>query len=277
MTRFSFDRALSIGRGIGRLMYWVIPKRRRATAINIALAFPELNSTEQQKRVKGVYDHVGMTLAETSWMWFRSLEDVEERFTVSGLNHLNKALESETGCILLQAHFSLLELSGAYLGPRLPVYAVYGAPKNPMVDAWMLMQRERRIMHMVEKRAIRDVVRHLKKGNLAWYSPDQYVSQAHGGILTEYFGQPVLTSNGSARIVRMTDATIIPMIPTRHKNGESYHIAFFSPLELDPEDELGSTQAINDLFEKQIRQYPEQYIWLHKRFKPPPGETSPYR
>ncbi len=276
VTRLPFDQAMSIGRLMGRVVYWLMPRRRHITATNIALAFAHLSAEEQAKLTKSVFYHVGMTSIENAWMWFRSLREIEERFTISGLDHLNKALESDKGVILLQAHFSMLELSGAYLGPIIRVFAVYAAPKNPMLDNWMLMQRERRLMHMVEKRSIRDVIRHLKRGNTAWYSPDQHVGASHGGIPTQFFDQPVLSSNGSARIVRMSKATIIPMIPTRHQNGRSYHIAFFSPLELDPSDEATSTQALNDLFEKHIRQYPEQYYWLHRRFKPPLGEPNPY-
>jgi len=276
LSRLPFDAGLRIGRSLGRALYFLIPKRRRATETNIRLAFPELSVAERQKRVKAVYSHVGMTVAETAWLWFRGMDAIDERFSVSGEQHLNDALNKDQGVILLQAHFSTLEIAGGFVGPRWPIAAVYDPPKNKMIAEWLVAQRRRRIDPMIDNKNIRDMIRHLKKGHTVWYSPDQTVSPSKGGIPSLYFDQSVLTSNGTARIARMTGATIIPMIPTRHQNGRSYHIAFFSPIELDLNDESVSTQAINDLFEKQVTHYPDQYLWLHKRFKPPKGEASPY-
>jgi len=276
LSRPSFDTSLAIGRRVGQALSYLIPKRRRVTATNIALAFPDLSSADQKSMLKSTYDHLGMTLAETAWLWFKGMDAIEDRFSVSGLEHLDAALNKDEGVILLQAHFSTLEIAGGYVGPRWPIAAVYDPPKNKMAADWLVAQRRRRINPMIDNKNIRDMIRHLKKGHTVWYSPDQTVSKSQGGIPTRYFDQPVLTSNGSSRIVRMTKATIIPMIPTRHNNGKSYHIAFFSPLELDTSDETQSTQTMNDLFEKHVTRYPEQYLWLHKRFKPIDGAANPY-
>jgi len=267
---------MRMGRSLARVLYFALPKRRRATATNIALAFPHLSASEQADRVREVYAHVGMTLTETAWLWFRGMDAIDERFSVSGEEHLTAALNSAQGVILLQAHFSTLEIAGGYVGPRWPIAAVYDPPKNAMVAAWLVAQRQRRIDPMIDNKNIRTMIRQLKRGHTVWYSPDQSVSKTQGGIPSQYFGQSVLTSNGTARIARMTGATIIPMIPTRQNNGRSYHIEFCPPLLLHTEDEARSTQAINDLFEAQIIRYPSQYLWLHKRFKPPPNEPNPY-
>ncbi len=253
-----------------------MPKRKRATQTNIQLAFPELTPAEQSLRLKAVYRHVGMTLIETAWLWFRGTEAIDNRFSVSGTEHLNQALASDSGVILLQAHFSTLEIAGGYVGPRWPISAVYDPPKNPFVADWLVAQRRRRIDRMIDNKNIREMIRQLKRGHTVWYSPDQCVSASQGGIPSQYFSQPVLTSNGTARIARMTGASVIPMIPTRSDDGRRYHIEYCAPLKLDVSDEQACTQAINDLFESQVKRYPEQYLWLHKRFKPPPGEPNPY-
>jgi len=267
---------MRVGRGLARLLYLLIPNRRNATATNIALAFPTLSAAAQAQRVREVYAHVGMTITETAWLWFRGMDALDARFSVSGEEHLNKAIASTQGVILLQAHFSTLEIAGGYVGPRWPIGAVYDPPKNEMVADWLIAQRKRRIDPMIDNKNIRDMIRQLKRGHTVWYSPDQSVSLSQGGVPSKYFQQNVLTSNGTARIARMTGATIIPMIPTRHDNGRTYHIEFCPPLQLDTQDEAQSTQRINDLFEAQINRYPAQYLWLHKRFKPPPNEPNPY-
>lgn len=276
ITRLPLDWAMALGRAVGGLFRLLVPKRRRATQTNIKLAFPELTPAEQSLRVKAVYRHVGMTLIETAWLWFRGMTEFDKRFSVSGVEHLNHALASDSGVILLQAHFSTLEIAGGYVGPRWPIAAVYDRPKNPFVAEWLVAQRLRRIDPMIDNKNIRDMIRQLKRGHTVWYSPDQCVSVSQGGIPSRYFSQSVLTSNGTARIARMTGATIVPMIPTRSDDGRAYHIEYCAPLTLDVSDEQACTQAINDLFESQVKRYPEQYLWLHKRFKPSPGEANPY-
>lgn len=276
LTRLPFDTGLRVGRGLGAAFYWLLPNRRKATLTNLALAFPELSTAERVARAKAVYKHVGMTMTETGWTWFRDVRSIEDRFSLSGEHHLNEALESDSPLILLQAHFSALEITGSYMGPRWPVGIVYDSPKNPMIAEWLMAHRRRRLAPLIDNKNIRKMIRVLRNGGAVWYSPDQCVSAAQGGIPTRFFDQPVLTSNGTARMVQMTKATVISMIPTRHSNGKSYHIAFFKPLSIEFNDEQSCTQAINDLFEKQVTHYPEQYLWLHKRFKPPPGDVNPY-
>jgi len=275
MSRLPFDAGLRLGRGLG-LVFYCFPKRRKATATNIALAFPELSDQERTQRTKAVYKSVGMMVIETAWTWFRDTKIIEDRYTVSGEQHLLDAFESDKGLILLQAHFAALEITGGYCGTRWPIAVVYGSPKNPMMDDWLQSQRAKRIDLLIEKKNVRTMVRQLRKGGAVWISPDQYVSSRKGGLETRYFNQPVLTSNGAARMVQMTGANVMLMVPTRHQNGKSYHIAFLKPVTFEHDDELSRTQAINDLFEDQIRHYPEQYLWLHKRFKPPSGKPNPY-
>jgi len=276
MSRLPFDAGLRLGRGLSLIFFWIFSQRRKATLTNLALAFPELNDKERTQRAKAVYKSVGMMVIETAWTWFRDTKIIEDRYTVSGEQHLLDAFESNKGLILLQAHFTALEITGGYCGTRWPIAVVYGAPKNPMVDEWLRAQRAKRIDTLIEKKNVRSMIRQLRKGNAVWLSPDQYVSRSKGGISTRYFNQPVLTTNGTARMVQMTDANVMLMIPTRHQNGKSYHIAFLKPVEFEHDDELSRTQTINDLFEDQVRHYPEQYLWSHKRFKPPPGEPTPY-
>ena len=104
MSRLPFDAGLRLGRGLG-LVFYCFPKRRKATATNIALAFPELSDQERTQRTKAVYKSVGMTVIETAWTWFRDTKIIEDRYTVSGEQHLLDAFESDKGLILLQAHF----------------------------------------------------------------------------------------------------------------------------------------------------------------------------
>ena len=121
------------------------------------------------------------------------------------------------------------------------------------------------------------MVRCLRRGEMVWYSPDQSVSVNHGGIVTQYFRQPALTTSGTARILKMTGATIIPFIPTRSEDGSGYTFKFGEPLTLDTSDPVLATQRVNDELEAHVRTQPEQYLWAHKRFKQPSkNHANPY-
>lgn len=277
MTRLPFPLVMKVGRGMGALMYRLLASRRRITQINIKLAFPDYSQTECDSLARSAFAHLGMATAETAWIWFRQVDGISDVKFV-GAEHVDNALAAGKGVILLQAHFTVLELCGALVGGRWPVSAVYDPPKNPLFADYLYAQRSRHLSGLIDNRGIREMVRCLRRGEMVWYSPDQSVSTNHGGIVTRYFDQPALTTSGTARILKMTGATIIPFVPTRSDDGTRYTLSFGEPLKLDSTDPLEATQQVNDLLEAQVRTQPEQYLWAHKRFKQPSADhANPYR
>lgn len=245
--------------------------------INLNLAYPEKSEDERESLARQAFKHLGMATAETAWIWYRSVSDMGQ-FNFEGTEHLDKALSAGKGVILLQAHFTVLELCGAVVGARWPVSAVYDPPKNPLFADYLFKQRSRHLTGLIDNRGIREMVRCLRRGEMVWYSPDQSVSINHGGIVTSYFDQPALTTSGTARIIKMTGATIIPFVPTRSDDGSHYTFSFGSPLTLDSTDPVDATQQVNNHLEAQVRLQPEQYLWAHKRFKQPSADyANPYQ
>lgn len=267
---------MRIGRRLGTVMYHTLRSRRKITDINLKLTFPELNDAERETLARRAFRHLGMATAETAWIWYRSVDKIEN-IQLLGAEHVDAALDAGNGVILLQAHFTVLELCGAVVGARWPVSAVYDPPKNPLFADYLYRQRSRHLTGLIDNRGIREMVRRLRRGEMVWYSPDQSVSVNHGGIVTQYFGQAALTTSGTARILKMTGATIIPFIPSRNEQGDGYTFSFGPPLELDSSDALQATQQVNDELEAHVRTQPEQYLWAHKRFKQPSEEyADPY-
>ena len=278
VSRVPFDTQLSIGKMIGRLTWIALPGRKRVTLTNLGIAFPEKSDEQKVALARQVYDHVGMSVAEEACLWFRPADFYLDRFDLQGSEHLEQALNRNNGVILLQAHFSLIEINMAKMGPLYPISVVYDPPKNELFAAFLANRRARFLRSLVDNRQMRQMIRKLKQGEVVWYSPDQSVSLARGGIATTFFGQPVLTTAGTQRIASMTGAQVLPFVPTRHPESGRYSIRIGEPLRLDGDDEQMATQKINDLFELQIRQQPEQYFWMHKRFKPPSKEhVNPYK
>lgn len=267
---------MRVGRGMGTLMYHCLRSRRQVTETNVQLAFPEMSTEARAQLCTQAFSHMGMATMETAWTWYRANDSMGEMH-FEGAEHVDAALAAGKGVILLQAHFTVLELCGAVVGARWPVSAVYDPPKNPLFADYLYYQRMRHLTGLIDNRGIREMVRCLRRGEMVWYSPDQSVSVNHGGIATHYFNQPALSSSGTARIIKMTGAALIPFVPTRHDNGARYTFTFGAPLTLESDDALKATQQVNNLLEKQVRSQPEQYLWAHKRFKPPsPEHVNPY-
>ncbi|MBX2824128.1 MAG: lysophospholipid acyltransferase family protein [Gammaproteobacteria bacterium] len=279
LSRLPYQGQLAVGRGIGSTAARLMPSRRRVTEINLELAIPELAAGKREQLVRQVYHHVGMSIAEAATMWFRPLDWFDHHFTIEGLEHLTDAQARGKGVILLQAHFTLIEAVAAVMGSRVNMSAVVDAPKNELIGALLKHHRERYVTETIENHNIRRMVRRLRNNEIVWYSPDLYVPPTSGGIPTRYFGVPVLTTDGIARIAKLTGATLVPYMPTRLNYQGDCKLEFFPALPAPDLDDLtATTQQMNDLFEAQIRQQPEQYFWLHKRFKPPAADLkNPYR
>ncbi|PID60724.1 MAG: hypothetical protein CSB44_09225 [Gammaproteobacteria bacterium] len=304
VTRLPFDVALAIGRGIGHLAGQVLRSRRRVALVNLRIAFPDRSDTEHRRMALESFEHVGMATVEMGWCFFRDVADAgttlivdrEEpgdaaaratavensnaRFVIENTEPIDILHAAGEAMIFLQPHFTLIELCAHAAAINWPVNAVYDPPKNPMFAAFLVQQRERVLHRIIDNRHVRDVVRILRNGGILWFSPDQSVSPSHGGVPLRYFGQPALTTTGTARMLKMSGAKLIPFQPIRERHGRRYRYRFrFLPaVNIDTGDINAATQHINDLLEAMVRDQPEQYLWGHKRFKQPgPDYPDPYK
>lgn len=278
LSRFPFQTQLTIGRGIGLLMSRLIPSRRRVALTNLKLAFPQLDEAEISDLADESFKHVGCSVAELASVWYRPLAFYQANFEYSGLEHIESAQSNGKGVLILQAHFTMLDILGAVVGSKLPLSVVADTPNNALFGTVLKTKRERYVQEAIDNRNIRKMVRRLRNNEIVWYSPDLFVARSSGGILTTYFDVPALTTDGIARIAKLTGATIVPFIPTRGTDGAPSVLTFFEALDPgDLSDTQAVTQRMNNLFEQQVRTQPEQYFWAHKRFKPPgPDYTNPY-
>ena len=269
---------LWVGRRLGDLLHALHAKRRRVAQVNIRLCFPEKDAAAQARLVREAFQSFGMSLFEMASIWFRKPEELVPHTDIRGLEHVEKARAEGRGIILLQAHFTTLEMGGGMLALRTPYDANYDPPKNPMFADWLVMHRKRYVNRMMDNHSIRTMVRYLREGSSVWYSPDQHVAESDGGVPTTFFGQDVMTSSGTARMARISGAVVIPYVPYRSQGDHLYRIDISPPLEHFPSDDvIVDTQRINDLFEQHIRAHPGQYFWLHKRFKRlHPDQPDPY-
>jgi KDO2-lipid IV(A) lauroyltransferase len=153
----------------------------------------------------------------------------------------------------------------------------YRPSRNPLVDELFKRVRKRSAPILIPKDALRRVVRTLRRGMPVWYAPDQSHRRAQSALIP-FFGEPAMTSTGLSELARLGNAVVVPLFPTRLPDGRGYRLDILPALEdfpgASPEDDA---RRVNAILEAHIRKVPEQYYWLHRRFKGrPEGYADPY-
>ena len=271
---------LALGRALGALLYRVIPGRRHVAATNLALCFPELDDDARAGLLREHFASLGIAAFELALAWWGGERRVARLTRIDGLDNLTRELEAGHGVVLLSAHFAATELTGRKLALAVPdMAAMYRSNKNALMDEILRRARSGSIRQLIPKDDIRQMIRVLRKGGVpVWYAPDQsYRHKYHE--LAPFFGEPAMTNAALSHIVRITKAKVVPYLPRRLPDGDGYHVDILPALDDFPgESPAADAERINRLLEERIRLAPEQYYWVHRRFKDrPPPLTDPYR
>lgn len=272
-----FRAQLVIGAGLGRLMHALLRSRRRIARINLRLCFPELDDKALRDLVRRHFVSLGIGLFDVGMSWWASDARVKALVHIDGLEHLEEAQRGGRGVLLLSGHFPATELTGRVVKLQLPqLAALYRPFRNPLLDE--LMRRGRgRTAAVIPKDSMRSLLKALKQGTIAWYAPDQAYRRQHS-VLVPFFGEPAMTNAALSHIARLSGAPVVPYFPRRLADGSGYRVTIMPALENFPSGDLArDAQRINALFEERIRLAPDQYYWVHRRFKGRPEEfVDPY-
>jgi len=265
---------LALGKALGRLIHAAVPERRAITRRNIELCFPELSRTERDALALAHFESLGASLMELALGRWGSDEKLEALTRIEGIEHIHEALEAGKGVILLSAHFTALEVSGRVLSKRSPPFdCVYRRHKNPFVTELLRSSRERSARATIEKNDIRSMVRSLRAGIPVWYAPDQSYDRKQSALLP-FFGVPAMTNTATGTLARLGNAVALPFFPRRLPEG-GYLVTIMPPIDGVPSDDpVEDTKKYVAILEQQIRLAPEQYYWVHRKFKNRP-ETLP--
>ncbi len=267
--------ALAIGRGLGLLAHAVARSRRAVVRRNIELCFPELSTDERDVLAKDHFRALGMSIIEMGLSRWASDEHHRKLGRLEGLEHLTHAMQDGRGVILLAAHFTTLEIMGSLLSLELEFDAVYRRNRSPFITELLRSGRERHAVNTIEKRDIKAMVRRLKKGGAVWYAPDQSYDRK-GSEVIPFFGVPSMHTTATSTLARLGDAAVLPFFPRRESDG-SYTYTILPALDNFPSgDPVADTERYVALMETHIRSCPEQYFWVHKKFKNLPDEYPDY-
>jgi KDO2-lipid IV(A) lauroyltransferase len=267
-----FSWQLAIGKTLGRLLGRAARSRRRVVERNLRVCFPELDDAERARLVRAHFAALGASIVEMAMGWFGSENAVRSRVSIEGLEHLRAALEKGKGVILSSAHFTTFEFFWPALKPHCPrLCGMYKWQRNPVMNKAMNRGRGRNFERLFAKDQVREMLRSLADNSVVWYASDQSYT-GKGSALLPFFGEPAMTNTALSRIARVSGAVVLPYFCRRLPDDRRYVITIGAPLDgLPSNDERADTLRLVRLLEDYIRLCPEQYWWIHKRFKSRPA------
>ncbi|GAA3937430.1 lipid A biosynthesis acyltransferase [Litoribacillus peritrichatus] len=267
----------SLGTKLGRFGYKKLKGRVKVGNKNIAGCFPELSEGKQAQLVEDTFIACSKGFLETTHSWWQNVDPYVQNLKITGQEHLEEAKKRGNGVLLLGGHFSIFDIALPFFASQLdkPGY-MYRPNDNPVIDR--MIERGRRRHYGIQgfdKRRLKDMIQYIKEGGAVWYAADQDFG-SKGKIFVPFFGVQTGCISTPSWIARESGATVMQVSQFRHPNGQ-YEIAFSPILEGFGQDEEKDAHDWNEQLEKAIRRYPDQYLWLHKRFKTrPKGEPSFY-
>ena len=266
-----------LGRGIGWLGYRLAVPRRKVVLTNLRLCFPELAEAERIALARRHFSALGRAIMERAVMWYAPKERVMRFVRLEGVEHF-EAVQGRP-VLLLAPHFVGLDMGGVRVAIAWRTASMYGKQKNPALDAAMRHGRERFGDPVLISRqdGIRPVVRALRDGFAFYYLPDMDFGPRES-IFVPFFGVTTATVPALARLAQVSRARVVPVVTRQLPDGEGYAAKFYPAWEDFPTGDIeADTRRMNEFIEARVREMPEQYYWVHKRFKTrPAGEARIY-
>jgi KDO2-lipid IV(A) lauroyltransferase len=262
-----FPALLASGRALGAVLRHLPLRFVRTARRNIELCFPELDERGREQLLNEHFKSLGMALMEVPLAWWITPKQLEKIVRIEGAEHLHAALARGNGVILLTAHFTSLELAGRTLLAIAPVKFLYRPTKNEVLAYALERFRTGYGGRPIPKDDIRAFISALRRNECVWYAPDQSYRKK-GAEMVPLFGIPAATNTLTSRLARTTGAAVLPYFLQRLPGSRGYLATIHPPLENFPsESPVSDTARFNRMIEAQVRVAPEQYLWIHRRFK----------
>lgn len=261
-----------MGHGVGMLAYNLGSSRRKIALKNIQACFPEYAEAECERINKEHFSLVGQSVFTVpANMWIAS-KRFASRVEITQREHYDRALAEGRNIILLAPHFVGLDVGGFAVSQERDAISMYQYAKNLLMDEIVKRGRGRYGGVLIERKApLRQTIKAIRKGMPFYYLPDQDAGRK--GVFVPFFHPLASTVPALGKFAKMSNAVVIPVKTRVKPKGQGYEVSFGAPLENYPSgDDMADTAAMNKAVEAMIRTMPEQYFWVHKRFKTRPPE-----
>jgi Kdo2-lipid IVA lauroyltransferase/acyltransferase len=275
--------ARAVGAGIAAVAFFGLGRLRTVGIRNLELAFPEKTATDREKILRSVYWNLGYLLAEFCKMPGYTAEGASRFIRYEGLENFLRARERGKGVLVLTGHLGAWELSSFYHSLMgMPMGMVIRRLDNPLVDAFVNRIRclhGNRVIHKDD--FARGLIASMRAGQTVGILMDTNMTPPQG-VFVPYFGVLACTASGMARVAAKTGAAVVPGFLLWEESEQRYVLHFGEELEVvhtgDAEqDAVANTAGFTAAIEGYVRRYPEQWLWMHRRWKTrPPGEAGIY-
>ena len=278
-------RPLARAKGIvlGLIVYLLFGRLRRVGMRNLALAFPDMNHRDRRRILRGTYVSLGRQLAEVCLFPRYTRENVSEIVVYEGFENFERAYARQKGVLFLTAHLGAWELSAfAHSLQGHPLAIVMRSLDNPRVDRLIQSYRTLHGNRTVDKDDfVRGLLAAMRDGETVGILMDTNMTPPQG-VFVDFFGIPACTASGLARIALRTDAAVVPAFTVWDSKLRKYTLRFDPAIELvrtgdDQADIIANTAKFTRIIEEYVRRYPDQWLWVHRRWKTrPEGQPSLY-
>ena len=275
-----FKLQLAMGRTLGRLIFKFASKRKQVALTNLRLCFPEKSEDEIQKTLKKNFENTGIALFETGMGWWWPNWRIARKVNVIGAQHITTAQAQGNGVLVLGMHNLSLEICARGAGIDNPLVVFYRPHNNPLMEFFQHRGRGRSNKYMLGKRDVKGLLRALNNKEACAYLPDQDYGRNKSLFVPFFAVKEAATTTGTLIFARKKNTKTVMMIPRRNADDSGYTLEVSPPLENFPtDDDEQCLIQINQALEKAIMVQPEQYMWLHRRFKtrPNPEDASLYK
>jgi len=261
----------------GRILFVFARERRQVTLTNLRLCLPQLSEAERLALARRHFEVFGRSFLERGLLWWASPRRLRRLVSIEGLEHL-EAVKGRP-VILLVPHFVGLDIGGTRIMLELDIVSIYANQKNLLFNAALLKGRSRfgGSTLLSRQEGTRKAIKAMRAGKPFYYLPDMDYGE-RDTIFVPFFGVSAATITGLSRLARLCDATVLPVITRMLPGGAGYSVRIGAPWQGFPGPSIEEdTRRMNAYIEAEVMAMPEQYFWLHKRFKTrPAGETSLY-
>jgi len=272
-----FGVIVFIGNRTGELLYLVAFERRRVGRMNLQLCFPGMSDAARCQLLRAHFRMFARSLIERSILWWSSAARINSLIRVEGGEHF-EAIKAKSS-ILLTPHFVGMDAGGQWVAQHADTVCMYANQKNIYLTKLLLNKRKRFGNQLLYSRqqGLRPILKGMRQGKPFIYPPDQDQGIKDGAFIP-FFGVPAATMTSMSRISQMTSAKVVPCITRILPGARGYLLTFYPAWDNYPSgDDMLDARRMNEFIEARAREMPEQYFWLHKRFKTrPEGEKKFY-
>ena len=269
----------ALGNGLGVVIYGLAGRRRHIVLVNLALCFPELTERQRRQLARAHFQILTRSVLERSLLWWASPERLSRLIRVDGEEQMRALLDAGRPVLMLAPHFVGLDAGGVGIAMRFDSASIYAVQSNPVFYRLLLRGRRRFGDQLLLSRqdSVRASVRAMKSGRPLYYLPDMDFGK-RDSIFVPFFGVQAATIPGLSRLARLAGAIVVPCVTRILPGGEGYAVSVGEPwADFPSADVEADTRRMNAWIEAAVRSMPEQYYWVHRRFKTrPPGESRPY-